>query len=153
MKSKGDIYKDGWTEIVPINPKAIKMPNKPPKMKSKKKEKYKVGKLNKGFSVFEQVLWDREKESKRDKKEELWEDEYVELYGYLDKYSKGIIQRQGKWFAKIISQELAKERERVIKRLEKLQIDINDPNLPHTPEINFIFNRLLKIINLIKGGK
>ena len=37
-----------------------------------------------------------------------WEDEYVELYGYLDKYVKGIIGRQGKWFASILDSQTQK---------------------------------------------
>ena len=46
---------------------------------------------------------------------EEWEDEFVELYGYLDKYVNGIVGRQGKWFA----QALAKEQAKTIRELDK----------------------------------
>lgn len=34
-----------------------------------------------------------------------WEDEYVELYGYLDKYVEGIVGRQGKWIASLLTKQ------------------------------------------------
>ena len=41
-------------------------------------------------------------------KKENWEDEFVELYGYLDKYVKGIVGRQGKWIDKLLKSEKEK---------------------------------------------